>query len=81
MKDATQVLLIVFAVATIVTTGRKKAWGWLIGVASEAVWALYAWEIGSWGLTVLCVVYGTLYVHNWARWTLDKPYTVCPLEI
>lgn len=78
--DLTQLALIAFAAATIITTGRKKAWGWLIGVASEGVWALYAWQIRSWGLAVLCVVYGSLYVQNWVRWTLDAPYLVLPIQ-
>lgn len=73
MNNALQAFLVVFAVATITTTGAKKTWGWLIGVASEGVWAAYAYVIHSWGLAVLCLVYGGLYGRNYFRWrALDR---------
>ena len=48
--------------------GRKKRYGWLVGLAAQPVWAAFAWLSGAWGLFVFEIVYTAIVFHNWRRW-------------
>lgn len=63
------VLLVVCAVVMLWTVGNGKRWGWLVGVASEIPWFILAvWVWRSWGVVLLCFLYGGLYGRNYVRW-------------
>lgn len=62
------VVILAFAAVTIVTTGRKKRYGWMVGVASEGVWYAYAYYLRSWGVAAMATFYLVLYLRNWFLW-------------
>lgn len=49
-------------------TGHRRAAGWLVGLAAQALWLAYALASRQWGFLVTAVAYGAVYARNWWRW-------------
>jgi nicotinamide riboside transporter PnuC len=49
-------------------TGQKKTWGWLLSMATQALWAFYAVGTGQYGFLIGTVSYFAVYLRNWLRW-------------
>lgn len=48
--------------------GRKKAAGWLVGVAAQGLWLAYAIVTRQWGFIVTAAAYSLVYGKNWLAW-------------
>lgn len=49
-------------------TGRKKAWGWLLALTTQCLWALYAVGTGQYGFLIGTVSYAVIYARNYIVW-------------
>jgi hypothetical protein len=50
--------------------GRKLAVGWLMGLGTQVLWAVYAlYGVGQPGLLLGTSFYAALYALNWFTWT------------
>lgn len=49
-------------------TGRKKAWGWLLALTTQCLWALYAIGTGQYGFLIGTVSYAAVYARNYIVW-------------
>lgn len=48
--------------------GRRKAAGWLMGLGTQCLWALYALAIHQPGMLVGTSFYAATYAWNWFSW-------------
>jgi membrane protein implicated in regulation of membrane protease activity len=48
--------------------GRKRAVGWLVGVAAQVLWLAYAIVTRQWGFIATAVAYAAVYGKNWVAW-------------
>lgn len=61
-------LLAGLGIAQIVMTGRHMRSGWLVGLATSAVWAAFAIATSQYGFLVSAVVFASIHVRNWLAW-------------
>ena len=52
----------------LIIVGQKLWWGWLIKILSEVLWVIYAFQINSGGLLLLCIVYTVIMTRNMIVW-------------
>ncbi len=64
-------LLTAVGITGIYFAGRRRALGWAIGLAAQALWLAYAITTRQWGFLASAVVYGTVYARNWWAWRRD----------
>jgi len=57
----------VLSILCIVTVGRHKWWGHVIGVANCVVFMVIAYH-GQWGFIPSNIICGALYIQNAVRW-------------
>lgn len=55
-------------VAGLYFAGKRKSWGWLIGVGVQPLWIIYAVATRQWGFVVSAVLYGAAHLTNYIRW-------------
>ena len=48
--------------------GRRKAYGWLLGLGTQVLWAAYALAIHQPGMLVGTSFYAAAYAWNWYSW-------------
>lgn len=58
--------------------GKKKAWGYLLSLGTQALWVWYAFAIGKPGISIGSLFYAGLYVWNWWKWRRDEQRRVLP---
>lgn len=68
LRQLPSVLLCVWGVIVFILAGNKVRFGWLLGIASEAAWAVYAVWIRQWGLLLGCLFYAVVYLRNYVKW-------------
>jgi hypothetical protein len=51
--------------------GRKTIWGWLILLANEVIWIVYAVSTKQYGFIVSAIAYGVVYVRSFIHWRQD----------
>ncbi len=51
-----------------ILAGRGMWQGWAIGLAVQPVWAVFAVLTEAYGLLITCLMYGTVYAKNLAKW-------------
>jgi hypothetical protein len=51
--------------------GRRKAWGWAVGIGAQSLWVTYAIATHQWGFIVSSVAYTVVYTKNFLAW--QKP--------
>lgn len=61
--------------------GRKKYWGWAIGIFAQALWLTYSITTEQYGFTVSCFIYGSVYVKNFRAWRRDHRITTAPGQL
>lgn len=49
--------------------GQKKAFGWLFGLGTQILWAVYALALGQPGMLVGTTCYAFTYARNYWKWT------------
>jgi len=52
-------------------TGRKKTWGWLLSMCTQALWAVYAVGTGQYGFLLGTSAYFAVYLRNFLAWKKD----------
>jgi hypothetical protein len=57
-----------FGILGMIVSGRKKAWGWLVSLCTQALWATYAIVTGQDGFLVGTFSYTGVYAWNWFTW-------------
>lgn len=58
--------------------GSKRWWGWLVGVANQAVWLLFIIKFRSWGLLPLSAALVVIYGRNALRWRTPPAEPIMP---
>ena len=58
-------------VISLYIVGRKKRYGWLIAIASEIAWAVWAYLSHNPGVYPWCAVWAVVQVRNWWLWRHD----------
>lgn len=61
-----------FGLLGMVVVGRKKTWGWLLSLTTQALWALYAVGTRQYGFLVGTVSYAAVYLNNWVAWSTGR---------
>jgi hypothetical protein len=56
--------------------GLRSSWGWIVGIADEALWIAYGVATGQWAFVVSAVAYGVVYARNLRAWRTDAPTEV-----
>lgn len=52
--------------------GRKKAWGWAIGLGAQVLWLAYAIVTVQYGFILSAFAYGFVYSKNFILWRREK---------
>lgn len=55
---------------------RKWPFGFLIGFASEVLWALWGWMDDTHGIYLWVVVWSVINIYGFVRWTREKKRAV-----
>lgn len=58
--------------------GKKRWWGWLIGLCNQVLWVTLAVAFKTWGLLPLTVALIVLYTKNLLGWRADEAIDVTP---
>lgn len=54
--------------------GRRSKTGFLVGLLSDVLWAVYSVQTAQWGFLPACAVYAVIHIHNYRKWgRLDEP--------
>lgn len=53
--------------------GRRKAFGWAIGLGAQVLWIAYAVASRQWGFIASALVYGAVYGRNFVAWRREQP--------
>ena len=64
-------ILAAIGVSGIYFVGRKTIWGWLILLANEVIWIVYAVSTKQYGFIVSAIAYGVVYVRSFIHWRQD----------
>jgi len=51
--------------------GRKTVWGWLVLLANEVIWIVYAVSTKQYGFIVSAIAYAIVYVRSFIHWRQD----------
>ena len=65
-------LLAGWTVTTMWLAGNKSVWAWYSGIASQALWLVFDYQVKAWGLMPLAVVLTAVYGRNLLRWKKEK---------
>lgn len=57
-------ILGVLGVTGLLIAGSKIWWGWLINLANEILWIVYALSTHQYGFILMAVAYGIVYARN-----------------
>ncbi len=65
-------LLTAVGVTGLYFAGRRRAFGWAIGLGAQVLWIAYALATRQWGFIASAVVYGLVYGKNFAAWRRER---------
>lgn len=65
-------VLMAVGVTGLYFAGRKKAFGWGIGIAAQVLWLAFALTTQQYGFVVSSLVYGWVYVKNFVAWRREE---------
>lgn len=66
-------LLAAVGLAGLYLTGNMKSVGFLVGLAAQVLWVMFAVTTQQWGFIATAVVYGSMYWRNYQKWrTTDR---------
>ena len=61
-------LLAVLGVSGMYFVGKKTVGGWLVLLANEAIWVIYALVTEQYGFIVMAVAYAYVYIKSYFEW-------------
>jgi hypothetical protein len=65
-------ILAAIGVSGIFFVGQKTIWGWLILLANECLWMIYAIVTEQYGFIFSAVAYAIVYVRSYLHWRRDQ---------
>jgi hypothetical protein len=64
-------VLAAIGVSGIFFVGQKTIWGWLILLANECLWIIYAVTTQQYGFIFAALAYATVYIRSFLHWRKD----------
>jgi hypothetical protein len=64
-------VLATFGITGMVIAGRKIWWGWLVNLANEILWIIFAVTTRQYGFILMAIGYGAVYANNMRTWRSD----------
>jgi hypothetical protein len=64
-------ILAAIGVSGIFFVGQKSIWGWLVLLANECLWIVYAITTQQYGFIFAALAYATVYVRSYLHWKRD----------
>jgi hypothetical protein len=64
-------VLAAIGVSGIFFVGQKTIWGWLILLANECLWIIYAVTTQQYGFIFAALAYATVYIKSFLHWRKD----------
>ena len=61
-----------FGLLGMIVVGQKRTWGWVVSMATQALWAFYAIGTGQYGFLIGTLSYFAVYLNNWVLWTTGR---------
>lgn len=64
-----------------ILAGRGMWQGWALGLCAQPIWAAFAIVSKGYGLLLTCLMYGTVYYRNLAKWRREataRKGSTCP---
>jgi hypothetical protein len=61
-------LLAVLGVSGMYFVGKKTVWGWLVLLANEVIWVVYALVTKQYGFIVMAIAYAIVYIKSYLEW-------------
>jgi hypothetical protein len=65
-------VLAAIGVSGIFFVGQKTIWGWLVLLANEVLWTVYAIVTQQFGFIFSAVAYAIVYVRSFLHWRKDS---------
>jgi len=65
-------VLAAVGIAGLWIAGKKNAWGWLVGLAAQVLWIVYACVTVQYGFIISALAYGFVYGKNFITWRREK---------
>lgn len=65
-------ILATIGVSGIFFVGQKTIWGWLVLLANEVLWTVYAIATEQYGFIFSAVAYAAVYIRSYLHWKRDK---------
>jgi hypothetical protein len=64
-------VLAAIGVSGIFFVGQKSIWGWLVLLANECLWIVYAITTQQYGFIFAALAYATVYIRSYLHWKRD----------
>jgi hypothetical protein len=64
-------ILAAIGVSGIFFVGQKSIWGWLVLLANECLWIVYAVTTQQYGFIFAALAYATVYIRSYLHWKKD----------
>ena len=64
-------VLAAIGVSGIFFVGQKTIWGWLVLLANEVLWTVYAVVTQQYGFIFSAIAYATVYIRSYLHWKRD----------
>jgi hypothetical protein len=64
-------ILAAIGVSGIFFVGQKSIWGWLVLLANECLWIIYAITTQQYGFIFAALAYATVYIRSYLHWKRD----------
>lgn len=61
-------LLAVLGVSGMYFVGKKTIWGWLVLLANEVIWVVYALFTQQYGFIAMAIAYAFVYIKSYFEW-------------
>jgi len=61
-------LLSIVGIIGLISVGRKRWWGFAIGLCNEVLWVYFAITRQEYGLILGAVMYGAVNIYNGTKW-------------
>jgi hypothetical protein len=61
-------LLAILGVSGMYFVGKKTVWGWLLLLANEVIWTVYALVTKQYGFIVMAIAYAIVYIKSYLEW-------------
>lgn len=62
------IALTAMGLVTVYLAGQRRTSAWVVGLANQVVWTVYAVATGQWGFLASVACYGALYLRNLLAW-------------